>query len=142
MLAIPPSTVELKFAMWACVRSHLPEAVELTNTHPTTLEDILLSGGRVVISEIDNRTIARQLTTNRASSPALQFTAYHQSEPIAGQLMEWVDEIVKRQCCCVHMEGQRLDHVQRRQWLPVRFIGVPSLYVGACVFEFFTQRRG
>ncbi len=140
MLTVPPSTVELKFAVWNCLRSHLPEAVELTNTHPTTLTDVSLQGGRIVVSEIDNRTIQRQLVTQVASSPALQFAAYHQNEAIAGKLMEITDEIVKRKCCCLSMTDQWLHHVQRRQWLPIRFIEQTSLYVGACVFEFFMQR--
>lgn len=139
MIATPPSTVELKLALWECLRSHLDDSIELTNSHPNTLKDISLQGGRVVVSEIDNRTITRQLITSVASSPALQFAAYHQNEAVAGQLMERVDAIVKQKCCCVRMEGQRLDHVQRRQWLPIRFIETTALYVGACVFEFFLQ---
>jgi hypothetical protein len=139
MIGTPPSTVELKQVLWCCLRSHLGEFIELTNTHPRTLDDILLKGGRIVITEIDNRTIQRQLTTQVASSPALQFAAYHQNEAIAGQLMEEVDSIVKLKCCCLRMNGQRLDHVQRRQWMPVRFVDQVALYVSACVFEFFLQ---
>jgi hypothetical protein len=138
---IPPCTEILKEAIFACLRSHLPDVTELTDTHPTTLSDVSLQGGRVVINDMDDRTIQRQVTTQVASSPALQFTAYHQNSTIAGRLAREVDTIIKRKCCCVEMSGQWLHHVQRRQRLPVRFIGVVSLFSGGCVFEFFLQRR-
>ncbi len=140
VLGVPPCTEVLKEALFACLRSHLPNSVELTDMHPLTLADVSLQGGRVVISDIDNRTISRQVVTSCASSPALQFAAYHQSGTVAGRLMKQVDAIIKLKCCCVNMDGQKLDHVQRRQWLPIRFIEQTSLFVGACVFEFFMQR--
>ena len=142
MISIPPSTLTLKSSLWQCLREKLDSSIELSNLHPTTLEDVEFQGGRVVISEQGDRTISRQLITSVASSPVLQFSCYHSYEFKANELMELVDELIRRKCCCIKMKFQKLDHVQRRQWMPTRFIEQVSLYHAACVFEFFLQRIG